>query len=68
MRASASPRNSLSCGLRDTLMEDGPTMEAIQANLLSGVKRDYILQDQEILIRHSHHVLKRIHDQSGLVV
>ena len=56
------------CGLRDTLMEDGPTMEAIQANLLSGVKRDYILQDQEILIRHSHHVLKRIHDQSGLVV
>ena len=49
------------CGLRDTLMEDGPTLEAIQRNLQSGVKRDYILQDQEILVRHSHRVFERIH-------
>lgn len=52
------------CGLRDTLMEDGPTLEAIQNNLLSGVKSDYILQDQEILVRHSHHVFERIHAAS----
>ena len=49
------------CGLRDTLMEDGPILEAIQRNLSSGAKRDYVLQDQEILIRHSHQVLQSIH-------
>ena len=53
------------CGLRDTLMEDGPTLEAIQGNLLSGVKRDYILQDQEVLVRHSHHVFERLRAASG---
>lgn len=53
------------CGLRDTLMEDGPTLEAIQSNLESGVKRDYVLQDQEILVRHSHHVFERIHAASA---
>ena len=56
------------CGLRDTLMEDGPTLEAIQGNLESGVKRHYVLQDQEILVRHSHRVFERIHAASGLAV
>ena len=52
------------CGLRDTLIEDGPTLEAIQDNLLSGVKQEYILQDQEILVRHSHQVFNQIHTAS----
>jgi Rieske 2Fe-2S family protein len=52
------------CGLRDTLMEDGPTLEAIQRNLMCGSKRDYVLQDQEVMIRHSHHVLQTIHAES----
>lgn len=53
------------CGLRDTLMEDGPTLEAIQGNLESGVKRHYVLQDQEVLVRHSHQVLERIRAASA---
>ncbi len=52
------------CGLRDTLMEDGPTLESIQRNISSGAKRDYVLQDQEVMIRHSHHILQQIHAQS----
>jgi len=53
------------CGLRDTLMEDGPTLEAIQHNLRSGIKTNYTLQDQEILVRHSHHVFQRLQAESG---
>ncbi len=43
--------------LRDTLREDGNTLEAIQENLASGAKTHFVLQDQEILIRHSHKVI-----------
>jgi len=43
--------------LRDTLLEDGNTLEAIQENLASGAKTHFVLQDQEILIRHSHKVI-----------
>lgn len=42
------------CGLRDTLMEDGPVIEAMQQGLASGAKPFVHLQDQEILIRASH--------------
>lgn len=48
------------CALRDTLMEDGNTLEAVQANLASGAKTHFILQDQEILLRHSHKVIEDI--------
>ncbi len=43
--------------LRDTLREDGNTLEAIHSNLASGAKTHFLLQDQEILIRHSHKVV-----------
>jgi phenylpropionate dioxygenase-like ring-hydroxylating dioxygenase large terminal subunit len=45
------------CALRDTLREDGNTLEAIQANLTSGAKTHFVLHDEEILIRHSHKVV-----------
>lgn len=46
-------------GLRDTLLEDLEPMESVQRNLASGVRGEFILQDQELLIRHSHHVIRR---------
>ena len=46
------------CALRDTLREDGNTLEAIQATLASGAKKYFILQDQELLVRHSHQVIE----------
>jgi phenylpropionate dioxygenase-like ring-hydroxylating dioxygenase large terminal subunit len=48
------------CSLRDTLMEDGNTLEAVQANLASRARTHFILQDQEVLIRHSHKVIDEI--------
>jgi phenylpropionate dioxygenase-like ring-hydroxylating dioxygenase large terminal subunit len=45
------------CALRDVLREDGNTLETIQGNLASGAKTHFLLQDQEILIRHSHKVV-----------
>lgn len=45
------------CALRDTLKEDGNTLEAIHGNLASGAKTHFVLQDEEILIRHSHKVV-----------
>ncbi|PWT83187.1 MAG: (2Fe-2S)-binding protein [Acidobacteria bacterium] len=45
------------CALRDTLLEDGNTLEAIYKNLASGAKTHFVLQDEEILIRHSHKVV-----------
>ncbi|HET9530425.1 MAG TPA: aromatic ring-hydroxylating dioxygenase subunit alpha [Blastocatellia bacterium] len=48
------------CSLRDTLLEDGNTLEAVQANLASGAKRHFILSDQELLIRHSHFVIESL--------
>jgi phenylpropionate dioxygenase-like ring-hydroxylating dioxygenase large terminal subunit len=48
------------CALRDTLREDGNTLEAIQSNLASGAISNFVLQDQEILIRHSHKVVENL--------
>lgn len=48
------------CSLRDTLSEDGPVLEAVQANLASGAKTHFIFQDQEVLLRHSHHVVEEL--------
>ena len=41
---------------RDVLMEDANTLENTQHVLASGAKTHFILQDQEILIRHDHKV------------
>jgi len=41
---------------RDALMEDANTLEATQSVLASGAKAHFILQDQELLIRHDHKV------------
>ncbi|HWP41781.1 MAG TPA: SRPBCC family protein [Blastocatellia bacterium] len=48
------------CALRDTLLEDGNTLEAVQANLASGARQYFIVQDQELLIRHAHHVVEEL--------
>jgi phenylpropionate dioxygenase-like ring-hydroxylating dioxygenase large terminal subunit len=48
------------CALRDTLREDGNTLEAIQANLASDAISHFLLQDEEILIRHSHMVVEQV--------
>jgi glycine betaine catabolism A len=49
--------------LRDINMEDGSTLERTQAMLASGAKREIILQDQELLIRHHHKVAESfLHD------
>ena len=45
------------CALRDTLLEDGNIIEAVQSNLTSGARTHFVLQDQEILVRHFHKVL-----------
>jgi len=43
--------------LREALMEDLSTMEATQRGLESGALKNIIFSDQEILLRHSHHVV-----------
>ncbi|CAN5690257.1 aromatic ring-hydroxylating dioxygenase subunit alpha [soil metagenome] len=45
------------CALRDTWLEDLSTLENIQSTLSSGAKTHFILQDQEILVRHSYKVV-----------
>lgn len=45
------------CALRDTWLEDLSTLENIQAAIASGGIDHFILQDQEILVRHSHKVI-----------
>ena len=45
---------------RDALMEDGRTLEETQAMLLSGAKSEFFLQDEELLVRHSHHVIQEM--------
>jgi len=47
------------CSFRDTLLEDGSTLERTQAMLMSGVKQEIVLQDQELLLRHRHKVAER---------
>jgi hypothetical protein len=41
---------------RDVLMEDASTLEQTQLVLASGAKTHFVLQDQEILIRHDQKV------------
>ena len=40
------------CFFRDTLLEDGSTLEKTQIMLMSGVKKEIYLQDQELILRH----------------
>lgn len=44
------------CSFRDTLLEDGSTLERTQRMLMSGVKKTIVLQDQELVLRHRHKV------------
>jgi len=45
------------CTLRDPLLEDGSTHENTQSTLASGAKTHFLLQDEEITIRHGHKVV-----------
>lgn len=45
-------------GLRDSLMEDASTHERIQASLKSGALRHFLFQDEEVLLRHNHAVVR----------
>ena len=40
---------------RDVILEDGRILEETQAMLGSGAKQSFVLHDEELLIRHSHH-------------
>jgi phenylpropionate dioxygenase-like ring-hydroxylating dioxygenase large terminal subunit len=44
--------------LRDAWLEDGSTLEASQVGLESGAVDHFVLQDQELLLRHSFKVLE----------
>lgn len=46
------------CILRDAWLEDGSTLEASQEGLESGAIKHFILQDQELMIRHFQKVLR----------
>jgi phenylpropionate dioxygenase-like ring-hydroxylating dioxygenase large terminal subunit len=46
------------CLLRDAWLEDGSTLEASQSGLESGAITHFILQDQELMIRHFQKVLQ----------
>ena len=62
-RSRRSPRFSLEYSkilLRDAWLEDGSTLEATQIGLESGAITHQILQDQEVLIRHSSKVVDDI--------
>ena len=54
------------CALRDTWLEDLSTLENIQAAISSGTIDHFILQDQEILVRHSHKVIAEHVEQPGV--
>ena len=45
---------------RDIILEDGRTLEETQSMLSSGAKTEFPLQDQEIFVRHSHHVVEQM--------
>ena len=42
---------------RDIFLEDARTVEETQSVLLSGAKKEFLLQDYELLVRHSHNVV-----------
>ena len=48
---------------RDIILEDGRTLEETQSMLRSGAKTEFPLQDQEIFVRHSHHVIEQMIDR-----
>jgi phenylpropionate dioxygenase-like ring-hydroxylating dioxygenase large terminal subunit len=45
---------------RDVILEDGRTFEETQSVLSSGAKKEFYLHDEEILVRHSHHVVNQM--------
>ncbi len=45
---------------RDIILEDGRTLEETQSMLSSGAKKEFPLQDQEIFVRQSHHVVEQM--------
>jgi len=45
---------------RDVILEDGRTFEETQSVLSSGAKKEFYLHDEEILVRHSHHVIEQM--------
>jgi phenylpropionate dioxygenase-like ring-hydroxylating dioxygenase large terminal subunit len=51
--------------LRDVNMEDGSTLERTQTMLASGARKEIHLQDQELLIRHHHHVAESYLNAGG---
>ena len=56
-------RFSQECGhvlVRDVATEDARTLEETQSMLASGAKTNLFLQDDEILIRHSHNVVDQM--------
>ncbi len=44
---------------KGVLVEDGGTFEKTQSMLASGAKKEVILGDEELLIRHHHKVTER---------
>ena len=45
---------------RDVILEDGRTFEETQSVLSSGAKKSFVLHDEELLVRHSHHVVEQM--------
>jgi phenylpropionate dioxygenase-like ring-hydroxylating dioxygenase large terminal subunit len=45
---------------RDVILEDGKILEQTQSMLESGAKQSFVLHDEEMLVRHSHHVIERL--------
>jgi len=46
--------------LRDVLLEDLSTLERTQSGVQTGVKKSMLLQEYEVLVRHSAHVIDRM--------
>lgn len=60
----------MKCVLRDVLLEDWSNLEVLQRSIASGAKREMVLQDNEILLRHSFHQIDgyinaRLIEQAG---
>jgi hypothetical protein len=53
---------------RDVILEDGRTFEETQSVLSSGAKKEFYLHDEEILVRHSHHVVDQMLNNQPVAV
>jgi hypothetical protein len=53
---------------RDIILEDGRTLEETQSVLASGAKKEFYLHDEEILVRHSHHVIEQMLNNQPVAV